>query len=1640
VVVSARPDNMDSCVATCERLDSELLDAYGSLSAALGSFEVHNEWGSLSASGLVNNVGMWISANGLDNRWLRTVAQAFRDADARGAELCHATDVQIGLALANGGFVDGRFDLWVMPSMAVGGPQTSGYASDPVNVASGNFVEVEIDLGFGPALRWLQVRRTYNSLDSEVGPFGPGWSSWASARLRRDGAGRVASLRGPDGEVVEVPLSTGTVAGFGGRVSVAEDGGVVEFGLEGLSWRFDAEGRPAAIDHGPSNGVVLTWDGERLVRLGHVRGRSVAFQWDGRRIVAAVADDGRRVDYRYDETGRLVEVQGPLGIRRYEWDTHRGLLAVEDGDHVVTARNTYDRAGRVSTQQTAAGRLVRFSYHPDLSSEVIGDPDGSTSRWLHDEAGRLVQVVDGAGRATTKAYDDEGRVVAVIDRRDGTTSYRRDRQGHCVRVERPDGAVVALEWDELSRCVAATGPDEETCRYSYRADERIPSRIVDPEGGVTHVEVVDGLVRQVVDPDGVVLQFAYDDQGHVVAVTDGDGATTRYDWDRTGQMVAATSPLGHREEVERDAAGYMVRRRTADGAIWRIERSPAGRVLATEDPTGARRVLRRGRHGNVIEDIDPTGAVTRLEWDEQDALVSVVQADGGHWDLTHDPLLRVTEVSDPGGAIWRREYDAEGTPVATISPTGARRSVGVNEAGRITGIDDGRTSVAFGYDRVGRAVAHLRPDGSGARAAYDRCGRIVEVTEATGGVTRFTYSPGGRLTSVVGPTGARIGYDYDHLGRLRVVTGPAGSRRRFRYDRDGRLVRVVEPTGETTRYAYDPVGRVTAVTNPAGGVTRYVYDAVGRPVEVIGPDGAVTRTGYDAAGRAVSVVDPNGGEVRFERDVMGRVVAQVDPTGARWERRLDTMGRPVETIDPLGRATRFTYDVGGRLVSRTDADGGTQRWRWDDSDRLVAWGSDGVESTVERDLLGRVVRITGADGATVTREWDADGLLLAETTGAVTMRWARDGAGNVVAAAIERPGLTATTTYELDPAGRPTVIHDPTMGEVVIERDVAGRPVRVAGATRVEERRWEAGRLTGWTCEVTGLPEASVELSYDPAGRRVTEEHGDGRCIRYGYDRAGQLVAVRVGESIRRFEWDAVGRLIRDDTPNGTRRFGYDRAGQLTSIVGRGEDVRFDWDACGRRVAELGPYGERRYHWGPAGQLDGIETTGADGVTGRRRLSYDALGRLAAIDGIPLVWDPARPIEELRVVGDHVLAAAGGLPHMAAAWPNGNGAVPDPWGGVVAAPSNGYEPSGPVGLEVDCQGELNVDGLVWLRARAYDPATRSFLSPDPLPGLTGHPWGSNPYHYAANDPIGWSDPTGLRPLTDQELAEAREHWNESWFDRNAGWIVGGLMIVGAAAVFFVPGIGPVASSMIIGGLVSGGASAMAQQAFTGQVDWTQVAVSSVIGVGAGGLGYTVGTMGGLAGLSPLASGAVWGMTESAAFGMTARATFGQNPFDPSGLATDVLAGGVSGGVGGYFGGVARPPTDGTGWHPTMDSMRPWETDSYGWTVVDQGIVGASERGIGAPPQYGFGSGEPGPSWAMVRAHGADGAQAGFAPGAPGRTGPMAPGVGRDEGQYGLGAGQPGISGAPERGAGPPVPGEPVPGSGGPVPGSGGPLR
>jgi RHS repeat-associated protein len=1510
---SADPHELDVWVTASRGLDGKLSPHHTNLAKLQADFTSKTKWGHFDASSMIGAFKTYIGYNDTDAQWTSTIAGLFRKADSSGG-VVSLPDAVIAAGLKAAGLTGGRQSVTFDDPVLWGEPPTSGYANDPINTASGNFVETEVDLAFTGVLHALRFSRTFNSRSDRVGPFGRGWASWATTRLRAGADG--AHWESPDGQRTVIPVSAnGTgyrrVVGIHGLVVPGETGLALEW-FGGGQWEFDAEGLPVAVQDGPGTRVQFGHEQGRLVWLAHEGGKRLDVVWDGDRIVGLVCSDGRRVAYRYDNAGNLIEVDGgPGGVRRYELDAQGRVLAVLDADGVVLLRNTYDADGRVLGQVSVHGRRSRTRYLPGHVTIVDDEDGGPVNTYLHDEHGRLTGVIDGHGAELTKVYDEWGNPTVVTDRNGAVTLQQWDNRARLTRQRLPSGAILTFTYDDADRVLEVAASTGAVTRYRYEGAERSPVEIVDPEGGVTRMEVADGLVRRVVDPDGVEVRFGFDSDGNITSITDAYGNTGTLERDAAGRITAAVSPTGWRTELIYDQAGRPIERRGPGGAVWRFEYTSAGRLAATVDPTNARIETRYGTNGEAEQVIDALGHVTSRRFDALGNLVGMVAPDGAKWQFSYDALCRLVGIHDPAGGSWLREHDADGNLIASIDPVGSHRTATVDNLGKVRKLDDGATSVDFEFDELGRATVQRRPDGTELRATYDRCGRRTSVTDPLGRVTRYTYTPAGRIAQVTSPLGHATTFEYDRAGRMVIEIYPLGHRRTYRYDAEGRVTRITAPGGQTEWFGYDDTGLLATRRRQGGGVTRYAYDVAGRLTEVTDPTGGVSRFGYDPRGQLVEAIDANGAVTRYAINARGWLTEVTDPLGGVVEYRYNEIGRLVAETDQLGRVTRWEYDPAGQLTRRLDAAGNQIRWSYDQSGRLAGYtAGETTQITIERDSLGRAV-VVDEPGLRHELAWDPLGRLVAKRSGDLELTWQYDADGRQVA--VGYPDGTQTT-YTYDAASGLTGVQHPVLGPIQLSRDEAGRLVGLDAAGRSERWSYHDGELVGRTVDRDGQRQVT-ELVRDLAGRVVTETRDSAVC-RYRYDPTGQLITADAPQGTWSFSYDPAGRLTTETSPNGPTDYTYDAAGQLRERR-RGDGVtQYTYDAAGRRMGETGPDRDRTFTWDALGYLTGIHQRSPAGES-TTRLTVDAFGDLAAVDGTPLLWDPTGFVSQLRwlggtaIIGDDERAwatidPAGGASWLDADWQGSIGTNShDPWG----LPRNGATPNSPGALQLGWRGELEINGLVWLRNRAYDPNTRAFLSPDPLPAIPGTATAANPYHYANNDPLGWLDPLGLRPMTDADLAAYRQA-HQGFLDKAGHWIgdhwdyiaAGAVMVAGGALMVFG---GP--AGMVVGGaLMSGGLSYIQQKATTGKVDWGNVIKDAAIGGALGGLGAAAGGLKVAASISnPILRGMALGAGESLVGGAVTRGAHGQNPFDPKAMATDVLLGAGTGGLGGPIGNRLR---------------------------------------------------------------------------------------------------------------------------------------
>jgi RHS repeat-associated protein len=1275
---------------------------------------------------------------------------------------------------------------------------SSGYASDPVNTAIGNFVQQVTDLPFAEGVFGLDWARGYNSLDATPGALGIGWVGAFAATVNEQANGEVI-LRDNDGRVVTFhPNGTGGYDRpeeiFGDLVRNPDGSFALRY-RSGATAEFDTGGRLARRSNWDGQVVTLAHAGDRLTTATSSTGRSLVFTYDTAGMLTKVAaDDGRSVAYTYQD-GALRTATDPGGsVTTYETDTAGRITRIvgADGNPVLT--NVYDDRGRVDRQTTPAGDQVDFAYDDTAhTTTVTNQATAGSVAYQHDAQGHLTDITDPYGARLSKRYDAAGNLASVTDRRGAEGLQEFDARGNLTERTLPGGLTETYGYDAADRLVTATDDAGVATTFTYEGSERLPTTVT-RGGGTSRFEVQDGLVRSVEDPDGVSRSLTWDGSRNLTKVTQEGGGETSYIYDAAGRPTSVTVPGGARTTYAYDAAGRLASETNAAGGVTTYSYDVAGRRASVTTPVGARTAYAYDTAGRLASETSPTGAVTAYSYDAAGRPTTVTRPGSAVTTLTYNKLGALLTAKTPTGALTTNAYDADGNLVSATDPTGGTATSTVDALGRVTEQKDalGRTT-RFEYDAEGRRTATVDPTGARTTSRYDANGNLVETVDPRGATTTRRFSPAGRLLEVEDPLGHKTTYGYDPAGRLTAVTDPNGKATTFSYDGAGRRASETTPTGARTSYAYNAAGWATKVTDSSGGVTTTTYDKAGHVQQVTSPTGTVRKFTYDKAGRLTKATDANGAVTTYAYDGRGNLIRRTNPNLAQetWSYSKDDLtlsytdglgrkttfaydksGRRTKTTDPSGRSTTLAFDKAGQLLSRTYGDGTKVSFTYDGAGRLASMADPTGTTAYEYDAAGNPTRVTSPGGKVIGYAYDPAGRRTRTTY---------------------PDASTATSTY--DAVGRLATVTHSTAGSASFAYDADGRLLSEqlpGGMTRTY--RYTTGRMTGF--EEAGSPNArSTDLTYDAAGRVSTETTG-GVTRRFTYDAAGQLLRAQVeaagGEDLQ-YTYDKVGNRLTQTRDGSQRSYSYDAANQLASSTLGGATTTYTYDAAGRRVQEAADDRTRTIDYDARGLPAKVSSATAAGTHIQTR-TYSGDGALASVtddDGATqrttsLVWDRSASVPQVAAlttagtetdlvygsgrafaVGDGAAAAFSRDVYGSALRTDGTAALVragayDPYG--IPTGSSGHSPV------FGYRGELDLDGLLYLRARDYDPSTGGFTTTDPLDGRPGDVTQTNPYPYAANDPVNQIDPLGEHPIADGELKlVGLIGWpfGKQWWDRQS---------------------------------------------------------------------------------------------------------------------------------------------------------------------------------------------------------------------------------------------------------------------------------
>ncbi|MEU1280958.1 polymorphic toxin-type HINT domain-containing protein [Streptomyces sp. NPDC005805] len=1018
----------------------------------------------------------------------------------------------------------------------------------------------------------------------------------------------------------------------------------------------------------------------------------------------------------HHETAKKVRSWGTVTANLTGTAQTRAWTSLDDG-----AGNRWRTTTTVNTFDTVAGRITQIDDRGDDSTTT----DDKCTRTSYPSAGailtlpaRVEAVSKACGTTPTRpgdvisdvrtAYDGlaygaaptkgSATATAMLKSHDGTTATYTETAATY------DAYGRRLTTNDLSGTVTVKN---DTVTRTARNDGRVTTTAYTPSTGfpdsakvttppvttgdsataqttTTVRDPLRGMQLSITDTNNKVTNFAYDALGRKTKVWLADrltGQTPTYEYTYT---VAENQPVAVGTKTIGNNGGQDTSYVLYDGFL---------RPRQTQAP---------GPNGGRL--------LTDVFYDER----GLTAKEFLPYYATNKPSTTLVKPQDALGVETQNRYTHDGLGRQTEH----RQIFGNGDGGQVLGI----TRTVYGGDRT----TVIPPQGGTATTTLtDARGQTTELRQhhqrtagASFDTTKYDFTPAGSLSRATDPAGNEWTYEYDLLGQVKQTKDPDKGTLKYFYDDRGRLTSTQDARNTTLAYTYDGLGRRTEIRSGSStGALRakWTYDTISGAKGHLAES---TRYADDGSAYVNKVIAYD----RLYRPLRTSVTIPATTANAG----LAGTYQSSATYKESGLVSGIGLPKAGSLAASSVV------FVYEDATLrpLAVDGREGIKATTSYSLTGKPLQheLSNAGGKKtwVTNEYEAGTQRLSYTRvdredvagvdQASTFRY--DEAGNVLSVSDTSRAGTDTQCFTYDYLRRLTKAWAQSTKTCADAPSAAvvGGPAPYWSSYGYDKT---GNRTTETQHNTAGDTTKNVTSTYDyPApGANAVRPHGLTSITRNGpgvtqgdfftYDATGNTETRTLGDGTSQtLKWDAEGRLVKVTEP----------------VEGGSPKVtEYLYDADGNRLIARTPTQAVLY-------LDGTEITVAKGTTTPKATRYIALGgghqAVQADDG-----------KVSFTTADHHGTA---LLAIDAATQQLSQRRTLPFGGT-----RGPEPATWPGTKGFVGGTIDEStGLTQVGARSYDSATGRFLSVDPIMDLTD-PQQINGYAYANNNPLTFSDPSGL---------------------------------------------------------------------------------------------------------------------------------------------------------------------------------------------------------------------------------------------------------------------------------------------------------
>ncbi len=1229
---------------------------------------------------------------------------------------------------------------------------------------------------------WLFGYDTSDRLTTITSPTTPDQTSGITVTLAWDSYNRLTGITDGRGNAVWTINYSGTT----GKVSsVVIDGDTISYTYVGTT-RTDRTDRNGNVGRTFFTGNQVS---KKCLYVSSVEKFITLFNYSGVFPTYTVFPRGNRVDDTYDSAGNLTarrhrtqdtstndasdiyhqwgytsnfetSYTDPLGNQ-----TTYGRNSAGDLTSITfpTVTNPASQIASISITRNSKGQPTRITneegyyrditYHStgsdsDLVDEMEDDAAGLSLVWAvaYDSAWNVSSVTDPLNRTTSFTWDNMRRLTQT--QAPSPLSYRvqhhYDENGNLTstdveNIDKDGNVVSGNQWITTTRTYTNTDDlatlveeiDASTTRtttHEYDNNQNL-IRITKPEGNKVKLNYNErDLVSSRVTGEGATgastEEYTYDDNGNWTVWEDGRDNDWTSTFDLFDRLVKETDPLGHYTEHELDKNGHITKVTRKNSSNSELQRE----TYYFDE---------RGRHwktSGLFKDPSSTysDAVTIIERLKTGEVKTVTNPRNKSTTYTYDGALRLTGVTDAMGNSTSYTLDANGN----------RTSWSVTEK-------DGTTNITHGYeatyDQLNRRLTYVEIDRNNASNRLttqyfhdSRSNRVFEIN-AMGNPTRWTFDGLNRMTKVeraltIGSTindftTAQVTqWGFDKNDRMSSHKDDGNNQSTWAYDALDRATTMTYPDSTTVGYQYDLNDNVTQTTDPAGNVVADTFDAANQNTSrsvtlqtgFLGTT-SETRT-FDGAGRMLTDED-NDYKAEFTYAVIGLSSFPY----------AETQSYVGMTAYP--KTVTKTYDANGNKATETYPSGSNLSllYSWNDIDNLSSI-SDGTNTIASDAWIGvRRKSETVQSGAKRTNYYtgfrEEIESVRHETSGSAMIVRLDYGYNAVHDRTYERYGASGSpgNAFEYDKLRRLTVAW---MGSST-PSSPSGNPY----VTKIQYNMDDDGNRTTVVTTPYGGSASTTSYStnnlneYTSVGGTSQSSDTNGNLTDNGtylflYDYKNHIVQVKLkssGSVIASYRYDALGRRVEKNVAGTVER----HVLSIWNDPGVVEDLS-------HVVAVYDGSDNLRQSFVWSDEVDGIRMLEQKDV-----LDYDTDGNTTEVTRSFYHRNALGSVMEITDMNQGTVVSY----------------RYDSYGKVTITRAGTPQATDPLGNHWTFTGRFLDEeaGLLYYRARYYDPAVGRFLQRDPI----GYRPTPSLFCYVNSNPTGLTDPAGLQePLPKAPVAPA----------------------------------------------------------------------------------------------------------------------------------------------------------------------------------------------------------------------------------------------------------------------------------------------